>query len=63
MTRSTRTEAARPLLVAVRHADGVGCAWRGREFRADAEGIVLVPPEAATELTAHGFVPVGRRVK
>ena len=63
MTKSTRTEAARPLLVPVRHPDGADCAWRGREYQADSDGIVLVPPEAVMELTAHGFVPVGRRAK
>ncbi|HEV2303332.1 MAG TPA: hypothetical protein VGR91_17330 [Stellaceae bacterium] len=59
MAKSTRAGAARPPLVALRHREGVGCGWRGREFPADAEGIVLVPAEAVAELVAHGFVAVG----
>ena len=46
-------------LVAVRHRDGVGCAWRGRAFSAGADGTVLVPLEAVPELAAHGFTPAG----
>jgi hypothetical protein len=30
----------------------------GREYRGDQNGDVIVPGEAAAELTAHGFVPL-----
>jgi hypothetical protein len=59
MAKSTRAGAARPSLVALRHREGAGCSWRGREFPPDAEGVVLVPQEAAAELAAHGFAAVG----
>lgn len=59
MAKSTRAGTARPSLVALRHREGVGCGWRGREFPPDAEGNVLVPQEAVAELAAHGFAPLG----
>ena len=38
--------------------DAAGCCYRGRRYRGDENGDVLVPAEAASELLAHGFVPV-----
>lgn len=46
--------------VAMRHADGAGCSWRGHSFAADARGVVTVPIAAAGDLIAHGFSFVGR---
>jgi hypothetical protein len=46
--------------VAMRHADGTGCSWRGQSFAADAAGVVTVPVAAAVDLLAHGFSFVGR---
>jgi hypothetical protein len=40
------------------HDDAAGCSYAGRRFLADSNGNVLVPAEAASELSAHGFVPV-----
>jgi hypothetical protein len=40
------------------HDDAAGCSYVGRRFFVDANGNVLVPAEAASELSAHGFVPV-----
>jgi hypothetical protein len=40
------------------HEDGVGCSYAGRQYLGDSNGDVLVPAEAASELAAHGFVPV-----
>jgi hypothetical protein len=40
------------------HDDAAGCSYAGRQYWGDANGDVLVPAEAASELLAHGFVPV-----
>jgi hypothetical protein len=40
------------------HDDAAGCSYRGHQYLGDANGDVLVPAEAASELLAHGFVPV-----
>jgi hypothetical protein len=40
------------------HGDAAGCSYAGRRFFADSNGNVLAPAEAASELSAHGFVPV-----
>ena len=41
------------------HHDGAaGCCCGGRQYPGDENGDVLVPAEAASELLAHGFVPV-----
>jgi hypothetical protein len=40
------------------HDDAAGCCYAGRQYLGDANGDVLVPAEAASELLAHGFVPV-----
>lgn len=38
--------------------DAAGCSYAGRQFLSDSNGDVRVPAEAASELSAHGFVPV-----
>ena len=38
--------------------DAAGCCYAGRQFLSDSNGDVRVPAEAASELLAHGFVPV-----
>jgi hypothetical protein len=40
------------------HDNAAGCSYRGRQYLRDANGDVLVPAEATSELLAHGFVPV-----
>ena len=40
------------------HEDAAGCSYAGRRYLADVNGDVVVPAEAASELMAHGFVPV-----
>ena len=45
-------------LVWLHHDDAGGCSYAGSEYSSDENGDVLVPPEAAAELAAHGFVPL-----
>ena len=40
------------------HDDATGCSYAGRQYLGDSNGNVLMPAEAASELSAHGFVPV-----
>ena len=40
------------------HDDATGCSYAGRQYLRDSNGDVLVPAEAASELLAHGFIPV-----
>jgi hypothetical protein len=40
------------------HDDAASCCYAGRQYAVDANGDVLVPAEAASELMAHGFAPV-----
>ena len=40
------------------HDDAAGCSYGGRQYLGDSNGNVLMPAEAASELSAHGFVPV-----
>jgi hypothetical protein len=40
------------------HDDAAGCSYAGRRYLRDANGDVLVPAEATSELSAHGFFPV-----
>jgi hypothetical protein len=40
------------------HDDAAACSYGGRRYLGDSNGNVLVPAEAASELSAHGFVPV-----
>ena len=42
------------------HDDASGCSYAGRQYLGDANGDVLVPAEASSELLAHGFVAVLR---
>ena len=42
----------------LRHEDAVGCSYAGHQYLGDSKGDVLVSAEAASELLAHGFVPV-----
>ncbi len=45
-------------VVRLHHDDAGGCSYAGSEYPSDENGDVLVPPEAAAELAAHGFVPL-----
>src|SRR5487761_1002471 len=45
-------------LVRLHHDDAGGCSYAGSEYPSDERGDVLVPPEAAADLAAHGFAPV-----
>ena len=45
-------------VLTLHHDDAAGCSYAGRRFLGDSNGNVLVPAEAASELSAHGFVPV-----
>jgi hypothetical protein len=49
-------------LLKLHHGDATGCSYRGRQYRRDENGDVLVPAEASFELLAHGFAPVVPRV-
>lgn len=41
----------------LRHDDAAGCSYAGSCYLRDANGDVLVPAEATSELSAHGFSP------
>ncbi len=45
-------------MLKLHHDGGAGCCYGGRRYPGDENGDVLVPAEAASELPAHGFVPV-----
>ena len=45
-------------MLKLRHDGAAGCCYGGRRYPGDENGDVLVPAEAASELLAHGFVPV-----
>jgi len=45
-------------VLTLHHDDGAGCSYAGNQFFGDSNGDVRVPAEAASELLAHGFVPV-----
>jgi hypothetical protein len=45
-------------VLTLHHDDAAGCCYAGRQFLSDSNGDVRVPAEAASELLAHGFVPV-----
>jgi hypothetical protein len=45
-------------VLALHHDDALGCSYAGRQFLSDSNGDVRVAAEAASELLAHGFVPV-----
>jgi hypothetical protein len=42
-------------MVLLRHPDGNGCGWNGIAYEPDADGAILVPREAISDLGAHGF--------
>jgi hypothetical protein len=44
-------------VLTLHHDDAAGCCYAGRQFLSDSNGDVRVPAEAASELSAHGFVP------
>lgn len=50
-------------VLTLHHDDAAGCSYAGREFLGDSNGDVLVPAEAASELLAHGFVPLFKDLK
>ena len=50
-------------VLTLHHDDAAGCSYGGRQFFGDSNGDVLVPAEAASELLAHGFVPVFKDMK
>ena len=45
-------------VLTLHHDDAAGCCYACRQFLSDSNGDVRVPAEAASELLAHGFVPV-----
>jgi hypothetical protein len=45
-------------ILKLHHDDAAGCCYGGRRYLSDENGDVLIPAEAASELLAHGFVPV-----
>jgi hypothetical protein len=50
-------------VLTLHHDDAAGCSYGGRQFLGHSNGDVLVPAEAASELLAHGFVPVFKDMK
>ena len=54
----TRDNATSVGLVTLHHDDAAGCSYSGRQYLGDSNGNVLMPAEATSELSAHGFVPV-----
>ena len=45
-------------VLTLHHEDATGCSYAGRQYIGDSSGNVLMPAEAVSELSAHGFVPV-----
>jgi len=45
-------------LVNLHHDSAAGCSYAGRQYLGEANGNVIVPAEAASQLLAHGFVAV-----
>ena len=43
-------------VLTMHHDDASGCSYRGRQYYGNSHGDVVVPAEAAAELSAHGFV-------
>jgi hypothetical protein len=43
--------------VLLRHPDGGGFSWGGRAFKADTDGLVTAPVDAAKDMVDHGFRP------
>jgi hypothetical protein len=46
--------------IKLHHDDAAGCSYDSRQYSGDENGDVLVPAEAAAELSAHGFMPVAQ---
>ena len=49
-------------VLTLHHDDAAGCSYAGSQYIRDSNGNVLVPAEAASELFAHGFVPVSEEM-
>ena len=45
-------------VLTLHHDDAAGCSYAGHQYLGNSNGDVVVPAEAASELFAHGFVPV-----
>ena len=45
-------------VLTLHHDDAAGCSYSGCQFLCDSNGNLRVPADAASELLAHGFVPV-----
>jgi hypothetical protein len=58
----TGTNAISAGALALHHDDAAGCSYAGSQYLRDSNGNVLVPAEAASELFAHGFVPVSEEM-
>lgn len=56
-TKAQPTDADPSRLVRLHHDDAAGCSYAGCNYPSDQNGDVLVPAEAVTDLTGHGFVP------
>ena len=54
----TADDAVSAGMLKLHHDDAAGCCYGGRRYPGDENGDVLVPAEAASDLVAHGFVPV-----
>jgi len=55
---NTKDEPISVGVIKLHHQDAGGCSYHGQRYPADENGDVLVPAEAAAELSAHNFVPV-----
>jgi hypothetical protein len=54
----TRVDVVSAGTLKLHHDDAAGCSYAGRQYLRDVHGDVLVPAEAASELSAHGFAAV-----
>src|SRR6266436_1222703 len=54
----TADDAVSAGMLKLHHDGATGCCYGGRRYPGDGNGDVLVPAEAASDLLAHGFVPV-----
>ena len=54
----TADDAVSAGMLKLHHDGAAGCCYGGRRYPGDENGDVLVPAEAASDLMAHGFVPV-----
>ena len=53
----TRVSTISAGVLKLHHNNATGCSYAGRRYLRDANGDVLVPAEATSELSAHGFFP------